>query len=93
MADPAILGGHVEGVLLVAHAGVTGREAFHHAAKKLRQVNAPLLGAVLNRVDLSRRDYYGYSYQGYYSEEELELSIPEPEAGGRAASAELAKLV
>ncbi|MEE8112510.1 MAG: polysaccharide biosynthesis tyrosine autokinase, partial [Acidobacteriota bacterium] len=93
VADPAILGGHVEGVVLVAHAGVTGREALHHAAKKLRQVNAPLLGAILNRVDLSMQAYYGYSYKGYYSEIEADPVAPVPETGVRAAVPEMAKLV
>ena len=70
VADPAIMAGRIEAVLIVVHAGVTGKDALGHAARKLAQVKAKVLGCVLNQVDLSQQGYYGYGYyRRYYGEE------------------------
>jgi predicted RNA-binding protein with TRAM domain len=34
------------------------------------KVNAKILGVVLNKIDISRKSYYGYYYDGYYGKEE-----------------------
>jgi tyrosine-protein kinase Etk/Wzc len=54
VADAAMLTRHCDGVLLVARAGVTGRDALIFAMEQLRIVRAPLIGGVLNDVDLQR---------------------------------------
>ena len=36
----------------------------------LQNVNAKILGVVLNKVDTSRKGYYGYYNSYYYGEEE-----------------------
>jgi succinoglycan biosynthesis transport protein ExoP len=70
VSDAALLGSLSDGVLIVARAGMTAPEALAFTVEQLRNVRAPLLGAVLNDVDF-RRDaaydrsyrYYGHGYQ------------------------------
>jgi succinoglycan biosynthesis transport protein ExoP len=68
VADAPLLTRHCDGVLLVARAGVTARDALVFAMEQLRIVRAPVVGAVLNDVDL-RRDAGvdgAYEYYGQY---------------------------
>jgi non-specific protein-tyrosine kinase len=67
VADGAILGTRVDGVLLVNDAGRTRRPEAQKAAEELRRVQANLLGVVLNRLSKGRGGYYYYQYY-YYSE-------------------------
>ena len=69
VADVAVLAPLVDGVVLVARSGVTAREALAFAVEQLRLVRAPLLGAVLNDVDLQRDAAYdgAYEYYGRYA--------------------------
>jgi capsular exopolysaccharide synthesis family protein len=62
VADPTILASVVDGVILVASAGTTDRRQLGRAVAQLRQVDAPLLGTVLNRAtEVGVADYsYGY---------------------------------
>ncbi len=71
-ADSIILSKCVEGVLLVVLAGKTPRETLSHAKELLHQVNAKILGVVINRVDIQRSDYgyYYYRYNYYYGGKE-----------------------
>jgi capsular exopolysaccharide synthesis family protein len=66
VADAGLLGTTVDGVLLVARAGVTATEALMDAMEQLRNVRAPVLGAVLNDVDFKRDATYdrGYKHWG-----------------------------
>jgi tyrosine-protein kinase Etk/Wzc len=67
VTDAALLARHVDGVLIVARAAVTADEALAFAMEQLRSVRAPILGAVLNDVDLRRDISYDaeYKYHGY----------------------------
>ena len=76
VADPAILAGRVETVIIVAWTGVTTRDALGHSARRLRQVKARLVGGVLNRADLSQQSYYGYRYESYSTDEEDKPPVP-----------------
>ncbi len=67
MTDASILAARVDGVVLVADAGKTRREALRKAAEMLRRVGAHLLGVALNRVGLRSEGYSYYYY--YYSDE------------------------
>ena len=69
VADAALLTRHTDGVLVVARAGVTGREALVFAIEQLRIVRAPVIGAVLNDVDLKGDAGVdgAYQYYGQYS--------------------------
>ncbi len=61
VTDAAILATRVDGVLLVVRERHTRREAVQEARDRLTRVDAPLLGAVLNGVNLDRSfgQYYG----------------------------------
>jgi len=78
VTDAAVLAAHAHTVLLVARANKTEQGAISFAMEQLRNVSAPVRGAILNDVDFKRDgrygryggkyDYYAYSY-GYSSEE------------------------
>lgn len=67
VSDARILAAQVEAVILVAHGAVTPREAIKHAKEHLLQVNANLIGVVLNNLDFSAAEYryYYHYYKGY----------------------------
>ncbi|NLG70992.1 MAG: polysaccharide biosynthesis tyrosine autokinase [Chloroflexi bacterium] len=65
-ADPAILGIHLDGVLLVNDFGGTRRSDARKAVENLRRVKVNILGVVLNNVPPSA----GGSYYNYYYGEE-----------------------
>jgi capsular exopolysaccharide synthesis family protein len=65
-ADSTILSTMVDGVVVVARAGETPREAVASALRQLRRVRANILGLVLNQVRLHNSPGYGGYYGGYY---------------------------
>lgn len=77
-ADSVILSTSVDGVILVVLSGKTPREALQRAKEILYQINAKILGVVINRVDIQRSDYgyYYYEYQHYYREEDKRKALP-----------------
>jgi non-specific protein-tyrosine kinase len=71
VTDATVLAGRVNATLLVATSGTTSRSALQHAYGSLRQVDAPVIGTVLNGIT-SEGGYgygYGYGYQYGYAEE------------------------
>ncbi len=70
VADPVIMSRRVDGVCLVVGAGVTRRDAVAHAMERLRQVDAKVIGAVLNRAEEGKGGYYGSRYHTYGQEPE-----------------------
>jgi Mrp family chromosome partitioning ATPase len=55
------------------HGGHTPRDLVQRAAERLRQSNIPVLGALLNNLDLQQYGYtYKKSYYDYYDEERSE---------------------
>ncbi|MBN2145973.1 MAG: polysaccharide biosynthesis tyrosine autokinase [Anaerolineales bacterium] len=62
VADAAILGTCVDGVLVVNDAGRTRTTELRRAVDELRRVHANMLGIVLNRLSLGRGGYYYYYY-------------------------------
>lgn len=77
-ADSIILSTAVDGVILVVLGGKTPRETLLRAKEILYQVNAKILGVVINRVDIQRSDYgyYYYRYHYYYGKEEKKKELP-----------------
>lgn len=67
VADALILSTVVKGVILVVQGGRTPREMVQRALKNLIELNAPVLGAVLNNVDI-RGNGYPYYYHHHYSQ-------------------------
>jgi non-specific protein-tyrosine kinase len=61
VTDAAVLAPKVDGVLIVINAGKTKRDLAVKARDMLRQVNANILGVVLNnaQIDKSAYAYYG----------------------------------
>jgi len=69
VADAVVMATCVDGALMVLKAGKTSREVARLAVRQLRDVNAPIFGAVLNDLDLEDQKYGQYSYYyryGYY---------------------------
>ncbi|NWF92725.1 MAG: CpsD/CapB family tyrosine-protein kinase, partial [Syntrophaceae bacterium] len=77
-ADSLILSTFVDGVILVVLGGKTPKETLQRAKEVLQQVNAKILGAVINRVDIQRSDYgyYYYRYHHYYGREREKKELP-----------------
>lgn len=65
VADPRILSSMVDGVVLVVKLGHTTLDALAQVHRELTAVGAPLLGTILNDLDVRRPGYYGYGYYGY----------------------------
>jgi capsular exopolysaccharide synthesis family protein len=67
--DAAVISGRVDVSLLVANAGETGRKEMTRAIELLRQVDAPLIGVVLNGARNEPGSGYGYHHH-YRPQEE-----------------------
>ena len=85
LADAVVASRMVDGVVLVAAAGKTGKENFRISVQRLRQVQAPLLGVILNRVDLESPEYSYYSAY-YYNYEPDKGQLETEEVRPRKAS-------
>jgi capsular exopolysaccharide synthesis family protein len=77
-ADSVILSTTVDGVILVVLGGKTPRETLQRAKEVLQQVNAKILGVVINRVDIHRGEYgyYYYRYHYYYGRDGKKKELP-----------------
>jgi capsular exopolysaccharide synthesis family protein len=78
VTDSAIISTLVDGTVFVVRAFSTTRHLGHQGLRALRDVDSPVIGAVLNAVNLNRREY-NYYYQYYYHREGYR-SIPSPTA-------------
>src|SRR5205814_184128 len=70
VTDAAVLSSRVDATLLVTRAGATSRRDLTRAVEVLRQVDAPLIGTVLNGVEVEGAYGYNYRYGYYYRREE-----------------------
>jgi succinoglycan biosynthesis transport protein ExoP len=78
VTDAIVLAANADGVVLTVHGGQTPRELVQRSAEKLRQANIPVLGAILNNLDLHQYGYtYRKSYYDYYESNEDENRQPE----------------
>ncbi len=66
VTDAKLLSFNADGVILILRGSKTGREVAKRAKESLAEVNAKLIGVVLNDLDTAIRDYY-YQYKRYYS--------------------------
>lgn len=64
-ADVLVLGNMVDGVILVGALGETHREGLRIFRRSMLNVNAHLLGCLVNKLPISQR-YGSYSYYKYY---------------------------
>ncbi len=69
-ADAAVLSSQVDGVIYVARFKKTTKDLAKRMLRTLHDVNAPILGVVLNDVNLESQEYGYYSYKryGYYGD-------------------------
>ncbi len=65
--DTKVLTRLVDTVVFVVRWERTPRRASIDAVRALRDVHAPIAGAVLSRADTKRFHYYSFGYGGYYS--------------------------
>lgn len=72
VADAQKIVTHCDGSVLVVRGGVTSRKLVQNSVQRLQKTGKPILGVVLNRVDMSKgsrhyyyNQYYGYSKQRY----------------------------
>jgi Mrp family chromosome partitioning ATPase len=73
VTDAVLLSPKTDRVVLVIRAGQTTKGALSRARDLLLQVNAQVLGVVVNAVDLNAPQYYYYSYgsshRSYYTDD------------------------
>ena len=77
VTDAVVLSPRADAVVLVIRSGQTTKQALRRSRDILTQVNAKVVGVLLNAVDLSSPDYYYYyeyqsKYARYYRDEDSE---------------------
>jgi capsular exopolysaccharide synthesis family protein len=65
LSDSVVLGSMLEMTVVVIKHTQNDRELIRRTTDQLRQVNANIVGAVLNAVDLKRAGYHDYYYTMY----------------------------
>jgi len=67
VSDALVMSKYAKGVLYVVKADATPDRVIKNCLKRLREVEAPVIGVVLNQVDIKKSARYGYQdYEGYY---------------------------
>lgn len=66
-ADARVLSSMTDGVVLVGRCGLTTRRAIMRCTQLLDEVRAPIIGVVVNSIDVLSADYHYYNY-GFSSE-------------------------
>jgi capsular exopolysaccharide synthesis family protein len=67
VSDAMVLASMADGLVFVIKSDATPFPVVQNSIKRLRGVNATILGGVLNRVDVEKKARYGYGgYSGYY---------------------------
>ena len=69
LADAPIIAQYVQSVVFVVEAHETQKEIVLQSLKRLKDVQSPILGAVLNKYDLTSGDF-DYSNYSYYGDKE-----------------------
>jgi capsular exopolysaccharide synthesis family protein len=89
VTDAVVLAKDADATLLVVAAGQTSRGDLQRAAEKLAQVNAHVVGLVLNETTRQGGGYgygYGYGYGGTYVTDKSLLPVPAQMNGSEPAS-------
>ena len=66
VTDATVLATQVDGVILVIKSGATRRKILKRGVKQLEDVQAKIIGAVLNQVNVRNSAYYHASYYAHY---------------------------
>lgn len=64
--DSAIIAEECDGAMIVIESGVISYRFAQDVKQQLEKSNCPILGVVLNKVDMSRQGYYGKYLGKYY---------------------------
>jgi succinoglycan biosynthesis transport protein ExoP len=70
VTDSAIISTLADGTVFVVRAFKTSKHLSAQGLRVLRDVDAPVVGAVLNAVDLNRQEYSYYYHYYYYKQRE-----------------------
>ena len=89
VADALMLSTQVDGVVLVARAGSIPRKQLVQTLRRLSDVNANVVGVVLNREKAGTDGHYYDYYRAYSEKSSLPLDTP-PVAGASAAATDSA---
>ena len=87
VTDAALLSKDADGTLMVVASGQTKRIDLRRAAEKLGQVNATVIGALLNETTRQTGYGYGYGYAYGYASDPRHASVPVPANGSAAMPA------
>lgn len=75
VTDAQILSQYSDGCLLVIASGEADKEAAIKAKKLLENVNAKIIGVVLNKLERPGRGYYQYYYHYYYGSDNKKVKV------------------
>lgn len=70
--DSAIIARICDGCILVIEAGIVNYRFAQEVKSQLEKSNCPILGVVLNKVDMQHQSYYGKYYGKYYGNKKSE---------------------
>ena len=78
VTDAIVLSARVHGVVLVGNAGATRRDKLEKSVAKLSDVNANIIGVLLNRVKARSESYYYSEYRSgsYYQDDSSSEDSP-----------------
>ena len=65
--DSLLMAPRTDGVILVVRSGHTNKKVTKEVVEKFQMAKLPILGVLLNRVDIKKGGYYNKYYQKYYA--------------------------
>lgn len=69
VTDAVLLSQKVDGVIMVAETNKTRKDVFKKGLQRLQQVDANILGSILNKYPVNQSSYYTYENYYYYGSE------------------------
>lgn len=75
VSDSLVLSSHADAMIYVVKADTTHIPVVKNGIKRLRDVNAPIVGVVLNAIDTDKATRYDGYYGTYYGQEAQEMPI------------------
>lgn len=81
VSDAAVLASQADGAVVVVRYGKSSRDAVRNAVASLEQINAKVLGTVLNAIPAKRGGAYGYGYGYGYGNDAKGKAAPVPKVG------------
>ena len=87
VTDSVVLGAQVDGVILVVDGDRTQKNQLRQSVERMREVNAGLLGVVVNRLSPKMDGYSSYyHYYDYRKSGDGSYGIQQPRANGKGAT-------